>query len=225
MPRPLLALLALVPALAAADPRPPTDLLPATVARVVDGDTIVVRIGGHQDRVRLIGVDTPELHESRKLERDAARTHARRAATQALGQRASDFARSRLDHQRVGLELDVEQRDRYGRLLAYVWLADGTLFDATLVREGYAQVLTVPPNVRYAALFRTLEHEAREAGRGLWGEGMQSTPAPVRHRRRAHRRASRISRSRRAKIFGPSPWSADPTCTAAAPFASARRTS
>jgi micrococcal nuclease len=69
----------------------------------------------------------------------------------------------------VRLELDVRSRDRYGRLLAYVWLGD-TMVNAELVRRGYAQVMTVPPNVRYQDLFVKLQREARDAGRGLWRE-------------------------------------------------------
>jgi len=68
---------------------------------------------------------------------------------------------------RVRLELDVQPRDRYGRLLAYVWVGD-TMVNAELVRLGYAQVMTVPPNVRYQDLFLKLQREARDAGRGLW---------------------------------------------------------
>jgi micrococcal nuclease len=67
----------------------------------------------------------------------------------------------------VRLELDVQARDRYGRLLAYVWLGD-TMVNAELLRLGLAQVMTVPPNVRHQALFLKLQREARESGRGLW---------------------------------------------------------
>ena len=74
----------------------------------------------------------------------------------------------------VRLELDVRARDQYGRLLAYVWAAD-LMVNAELVRLGYAQVMTVPPNVRYQALFLKLQREARAAGRGLWAA---SNPTP-----------------------------------------------
>jgi len=75
----------------------------------------------------------------------------------------------------VRLELDVQERDRYGRLLAYVWVGD-TMVNAELVRRGYAQVMTIPPNVKYQQLLVKLQREAREAGRGLW------SLAPVRSR-------------------------------------------
>jgi micrococcal nuclease len=69
---------------------------------------------------------------------------------------------------RVEVEQDVQARDRYRRLLAYVWFPDGRMLNVEIMREGYAQVLTVPPNVRYARLLRVCQREAREASRGRW---------------------------------------------------------
>ena len=86
----------------------------------------------------------------------------------ALGARASSFTKRQLAGQPVDLESDVRLRDRNGRLLAYVWQQDGTLFNLTLLRDGYAQVYTVAPNVRYATVFLACQHEARTAQRGLW---------------------------------------------------------
>src|SRR5881394_4096428 len=80
-----------------------------------------------------------------------------------LGRLATDFTRQHLLGRTVSLELDAEQRDRYGRLLAYVWLDERTLFNAEIVRAGYATAYTVAPNVRYATWFRALEREARAA--------------------------------------------------------------
>ena len=80
---------------------------------------------------------------------------------------AATVNRGLVEGRRVRLELDVRTRDRWGRLLAYVWAGD-TMVNAELVRLGYAQVMTVPPNVRYQELFVKLQREAREAGRGLW---------------------------------------------------------
>lgn len=127
-------------------------ILAATVRRVVDGDTLDVLMEGREERVRLIGVDTPEVH----------------GRVEPYGAEASAFTKKRLTGLDVRLELDVEERDRYGRLLAYVWVGD-ELFNETLVREGYAQVLTIPPNVKYAERFVALQQEAREAEVGLWG--------------------------------------------------------
>ena len=139
---------------------------PATVRKVFDGDTIEVARGSRVDRVRLIGVDAPEAHDSPKLDRQIASGRDRDAIL-ALGRTATAFTRERLAGRRIELELDVETRDRFGRLLAYVWL-DGTLFNATLLEAGQARLLTIPPNVRYVDRFRPLERAAREARRGLW---------------------------------------------------------
>jgi micrococcal nuclease len=126
----------------------------ATVTRVVDGDTIEITPSVEGlSTVRLIGVDTPETH----------------GGTQPYGPEASDFTRQNLEGEEVSLELDVEKVDPYGRLLAYVYLADGEMFNETLVEQGYAQVATFPPNVKYADRFVEAQREARTANRGLWG--------------------------------------------------------
>jgi micrococcal nuclease len=126
------------------------------VVRVVDGDTIRVSIGGRPEPVRYIGVDTPES----KKPGTPVQCFARRAAAE----------NARLVRgERVRLVFDVERRDRFGRLLAYVYRArDGVFVNAALVRAGFARTLTIPPNVRFAARFAALAAEARRAGRGLW---------------------------------------------------------
>jgi micrococcal nuclease len=125
-----------------------------TVVRVVDGDTIYVQLAGRVEKIRYIGVNTPEIHHPIKGEEPG-------------GREAADVNRRIVGGQRVRLELDVRTRDRYGRLLAYVWVGD-MMVNAELVRLGYAQVMTLPPNVRYQNLFVKLQREARDAGRGLW---------------------------------------------------------
>lgn len=124
------------------------------VVRIVDGDTIRVRIADRIEKVRYIGVNTPEVHHRAKGEQPGGRE-----AAQLNGELVAS--------KRVRLELDVQERDRYGRLLAYVWVGD-LMINAEPVRRGYAQVMTVPPNVRYRDLFGRLQREARESGRGLW---------------------------------------------------------
>ena len=136
------------------------------VERAVDGDTLKLGTG---ERVRLIGIDTPEMHESEKLYRDAARTHQDVRTIQALGRRAYEFTRSLVEGKLVRLEFDVERRDKYGRLLAYVYLVnEGTFVNAEIVKQGYASLMTYPPNVKHADLFLKLYQEARENKRGLW---------------------------------------------------------
>lgn len=130
--------------------RPPGDR-GARVAGVVDGDTIVLAGLG---RVRLIGVDTPEVH----------------GRAECYGREASAFTKRLLPPgKRVRYRLGVERRDRYGRLLAYVWLPDGRMVNRLLAEQGYAQPLTIPPNVAYAERFAAAARRARRAGRGLWG--------------------------------------------------------
>ena len=124
----------------------------AFVDRVVDGDTVVLST---KERVRYIGMDTPELHHPHK-------------PVQAYAREAMEFNRNLVEGKRVRLEFDVERRDKYGRLLAYVYLPDGTFVNAELVRQGYAHTLTIPPNVKYVDLFVKLQREARESRRGLW---------------------------------------------------------
>ena len=98
----------------------------ALVSRVVDGDTLTIQINGKAEKVRLVGVDTPELHESDKLHRDAQRSGQDTATIQALGRQASDFVKTLVrSGDRISLEYDQQQRDKYGRLLAFVRLADG----------------------------------------------------------------------------------------------------
>ncbi|HMK10044.1 MAG TPA: thermonuclease family protein [Acidimicrobiales bacterium] len=129
----------------------------AVVRRVVDGDTIVVRVGGRDERVRLIGVDTPETVDPRK-------------PVQCFGKEASAHTKSLLPAGTVvRLERDVEPRDRYDRLLAYVFrVADGLFVNLELARDGYAQQLTIPPNVAYVDQIRAAVAAARREGKGLW---------------------------------------------------------
>jgi len=135
------------------------------ITRAVDGDTLVLESG---ERVRLIGIDTPEMHESKKLYRDAQRSGQDVTTIQKLGRRAYEFTKDLVEGKRVSLEFDVEKYDRYKRLLAYVYLKDGTFVNAKIVEEGYASLMTYPPNVKYADLFLKLYREARQNQRGLW---------------------------------------------------------
>ncbi len=151
-------------------PPRPDGLLEATVRRVIDGDTIVVGLAnGRLERVRLVGIDSPELHESNKLTREVARTGQDAATFQGMGRVAAAFAAFWLQAgRRVALELDVERRDREGRLLAYVWREDGVLVNLALLEAGQARLFTVPPNVRHADRLRACAAAARAARRGLW---------------------------------------------------------
>ena len=133
--------------------------LSGTVVRTVDGDTVWVRLASGVEKVRYIGIDTPEVHHPTRGEEPGGRA-------------ATEINRGLVGDRPVRLEPDVQLRDRHGRLLAYVWVrrADGVevMANAELLRLGYAQVMTVPPNVRHAEMFRKLATEAREHHRGLW---------------------------------------------------------
>jgi micrococcal nuclease len=126
----------------------------ATVARVIDGDTIVLDDGEH---VRYIGMDTPE-----SVRPDTP--------VQCWAERASRDNARLIDGVRVRLRYDAEREDRYGRTLAYVYRArDGLFVNADLVRRGDARVMTIPPNTEHVGLFRRLATRARSRSRGLWG--------------------------------------------------------
>lgn len=132
------------------------DQLEVRVDRVVDGDTVEVRIDGRTEDVRYIGIDTPE-----SVKPDSP--------VECYGPQASDFNHELVEGRTVRMQLGEEPRDQYDRLLVYVRLGD-TFVNAELIRRGYATTLTIPPNDRYAGLFAKLEREASAAGRGLWGE-------------------------------------------------------
>ena len=130
------------------------------VVWVVDGDTIHVRIGSRVEKVRYIGVNAPEI------------PHAEARGWAEGGARALAVNRRLVAGKTVRLELDVAHYDGHGRLLAYVWVGQGSravMVNGEMVYRGYAQVMTIPPNVKYQRLFLALQREAREAGRGLWG--------------------------------------------------------
>ncbi|MBQ3653752.1 MAG: thermonuclease family protein [Synergistaceae bacterium] len=148
----------------------------AKIERVVDGDTEIVSFvfddGSKytKERVRFLGVNTPEtVHPSKPVE--------------FYGKEASNFTKKELTGKTVWLQTDVEVKDRYGRMLAYVWLKEpstkdldneaairANMFNAKLLLDGYAQTMTVQPNSRYSNLFVHFQREAREAKRGLWGK-------------------------------------------------------
>ena len=130
--------------------------LPAVVIRDVDGDTVIARLdNGQVEKVRLLGVDTPEVVDPRK-------------PVQCFGHIASAFTKSQLLGRHVMLELDAESRDKYGRLLAYI-VVNGHRFDDELLSRGYGRFLVIPPNGSHARAMLREELSARAARRGLWG--------------------------------------------------------
>ena len=127
------------------------------IARFVDGDTFWVKqANGTDEKIRLIGVNTPEA-------RNTGRTQ-----VEYFGKEASAYVKNYLTGKKVRIEYDVQRLDRYKRTLAYVYLEDGTFLNAHLVEKGYATVATYPPNVKYASKFQELEKKARLGEKGLW---------------------------------------------------------
>lgn len=143
----------------------PAQGLEGRVVHVSDEDTIVVELQGRQERVRLIGVDAPEK----------AQRH--------WGPRARAFTEALVLGKMVKLELDVQERDKYGRLLAYLYV-DGTFVNLELLKSGHAVLLTIPPNVKHVEEFRQAQVEAREKGVGIWSrtEGLTKTLKVFRQR-------------------------------------------
>jgi micrococcal nuclease len=140
--------------------RPTGPTQDATLVRVVDGDTIRVMVGGVEERVRYIGIDTPERNASSPATPDP------------YAEAATDANVLLLAGGRLVLETDVSERDQYGRLLRDVWTERGgawTLVNLALVAEGYAQVSTYPPDVKYVDVLLAAQRAAREEQRGLWG--------------------------------------------------------
>lgn len=114
--------------------------------RVVDGDTIVVILDGKKEKVRMIGIDTPES------------VHPDKSRNTPMGKIASKYTKDNLEGKYVALETDAQERDKYGRILAYVYL-DDKMFNKTLLEEGLAKLMTIPPNVKYADDFKKIEAE------------------------------------------------------------------
>lgn len=132
-------------------PIKPSGLAQVTIARVVDGDTVVTTTG---ERIRYIGIDTPETVHPYK-------------AVEFYGKEASDKNKSLVEGKTVELEKDVSNKDKYGRTLAYIWLGN-EMINAKLVAEGYAYAYTYPPDVKHSDYFVALQRQAQQKKLGLW---------------------------------------------------------
>jgi micrococcal nuclease len=133
------------------------------VKRVIDGDTLLLING---ERVRLIGVDTPETKHPQK-------------PVQYFGREAYLFTKQMVDGKEARFEFERQKRDRYGRLLAYVYLLDGTFLNAEIIKQGYGFAYTRFP-FKYMEEFRRYEREAKENRRGLWGQSDQKSETSFR---------------------------------------------
>ena len=140
------------------------------VVSVADGDTVTVLIDRKEEKIRLIGMDAPELGQ------------------RPWGQKSKQYLEEllRTSGWKVNLEYDVDKRDKYGRLLAYLRTADGQFINVLMVKNGYAMIYTFPPNVKYVSEFRDAQRDAREKKLGIWSErGLKERP---RDYRRGHPR-------------------------------------
>ncbi len=136
------------------------------VTRVVDGDTYMVKIDGKEEKVRIIGVDTPES------------VHPQKDKNTKEGKIASDYVKNLLEGKYVTLEYDTQERDRYGRVLAYVYL-DDMMVNKHLLEEGYARLATFPPNVKYVDEFTKIEKKAQANNKGFWSNNdFETSPKP-----------------------------------------------
>ena len=132
------------------------ELMPVVVNRVIDGDTFEAKVKGKLERIRLLLVDTPEsVHpdENRNVE---------------YGKIASKYTKSLIEGKNINLELDLQERDKYGRILAYVYLENGDMLNELLLKNGHARVMVIPPNIKYVTEFRELERQARDNNLGIW---------------------------------------------------------
>lgn len=125
------------------------------VTRVVDGDTIVIESG---EKVRMILINSPES------------VHRDKEKNTPFGKKASEYTEEKLLDQTIYMEKDVSDTDRYGRLLRYIYLEDGTFYNEMMVKDGYAQLSTFPPDVKHQEIIQAAEKHARENNLGLWEE-------------------------------------------------------
>lgn len=125
------------------------------VIRVVDGDTLVIEYNGKDEKVRLIGVDTPES------------VHPDETRNTVFGKEVSNYSKNKLEGNEIQIEFDVQERDKYGRLLCYVYI-DGQMYNKLLLKEGLAKVATYPPNIKYVDEFVEIQKQARQDGKGMW---------------------------------------------------------
>lgn len=129
----------------------------ATVVEIVDGDTIKIDYYGKIEKLRMIGIDTSEsVHPNKKKNTRQGKT-------------ASNFTKQELLNKKIEVEFDVQKRDKYGRLLGYVYV-DGKMYNKTLLEEGYARLATYPPNVRYVDDFKEIQKQAQQNKKGFWND-------------------------------------------------------
>lgn len=139
------------------------ETLHGRVVSVHDGDTMQVEVAGRREKIRLVGIDTPEISQA------------------PWGVRARDYTRRLALGKAVRVETDVQPRDRYGRLLGYVYIGD-TFVNLEVIKSGHAVLLTYPPNVKHVHAFTAAQTDARKQQRGIWDPREPLTETPYQHR-------------------------------------------
>ena len=145
------------------------DKIKASVAEIVDADTIKIWINNRIERLRFIGIDAPEIHKNRKAYYMARKKHKDIEEILKMGKKAKEYLLSVIKPgDIVWVEFDVQLRDKYGRLLGYVYLENGEMLNEKILKDGYAYILTIPPNVKYVDRFYRAYRYALENKKGLW---------------------------------------------------------
>jgi len=142
-----------------------------TLTRIIDGDIIQTLYGGAEKRIRLIGIDTPESRVNRKAKKDkyANMSEYDVKTIIEMGKKAKAYVNGLVKRgDMITIEFDVQEMDKYGRLLCYVYLSNGKMLNEEIVKAGYANVMTIPPNVKYKDRFIGAYQEAEKNKRGLW---------------------------------------------------------
>ncbi|MBP7735473.1 MAG: thermonuclease family protein [Spirochaetes bacterium] len=141
----------------------------ARVLYVIDGDTLKIIYDGKKQSIRLIGIDAPESKKNKKAFKDSRRSAEDINAIVSQGRVAKKYVKGLVKKgDRIKIQFDVEKRDKYRRLLGYVYLPDGRMLNDVIIRNGYASPLTIPPNVKYRKRFLGSYQYARKHRLGLW---------------------------------------------------------
>lgn len=139
------------------------------VISIVDGDTLKVFYHNMEESIRLIGIDTPESIPNKKAIQDAQRKKSDIETITSQGREAKKFVKGLVKPgDLLKIEFDIRARDKYGRLLVYLYLPTGKMLNEEIVKAGYAQLMTIPPNLKYQERFLKAYREAKENHRGLW---------------------------------------------------------
>ncbi len=141
------------------------------VTRIIDGDILQALYGEREERIRLIGIDTPESRVNKRAKRDENMSEQDIKTIIEMGRNAKKYVDGLIKRgDYINIEFDVQKRDKYGRLLSYVYLSNGKMLNEEILKDGYAVIMTIPPNVKYKDIFFRAYNQAKERKVGLWEE-------------------------------------------------------